>query len=77
MRRSTIKEIYSVKEAMDRLGLKGLKAFLRLERKYPHAFIVVKQTKGVEGRQGMQIHYDKATLDRFAEAREKSRQENP
>lgn len=72
-----MKETYTVKDAMDRLGLKGIKAFLRLERMYPHAFIVLKQTKGVDGRQGVQTHYDKPTLDRFAEAREKSRQENP
>ena len=71
------KETYTLKEAMDRLGIKGRSTFLRLERKYPQAFVIVKQTKGAKQKQGtnMHIHYDKATLDRFAETREKLNQE--
>ena len=72
-----MKDTYTVKEAMDRLGIKGIKAFLRLERMYPQAFIVLKQTKGADGRHAVQLHYDKATLDRFAEAREKTGEEKP
>jgi hypothetical protein len=69
------KETYTVKEAMDRLGLKSKSTFLRLERKYPQAFVVVKQTKGLQQKKGKLIHYDKATLDRFAETREHLNQE--
>ena len=69
------KETYTVKEAMDRLGLKSKSTFLRLERKYPHAFVVVKQTKGLKQKKGELIHYDKATLDMFAEQREQSKHE--
>lgn len=71
------KETYTAKEAMVRLGLKSLNGLLRLERKYPQAFIVVKQTKSLKQKRGthMHIHYDKATLDRFAEQREHLKQE--
>ena len=73
------KETYTVKEAMARLGLKSLNSLLRLERKYPQAFIVVEQTKGVKQKRGtyMHIHYDKATLDQFAKTREHPKQEKP
>ena len=71
------KETYTVKEAMDRLGLKSKSSFLRLERKHPQAFVVVKQTKGLKQKKGKLIHYDKATLDRFAETREPVNGEKP
>ena len=70
-------DTYTLKEAMDRLGVKNMKTFLKLKRKNPQAFVIVKQTKGVEQKQGVQIHYDKAMLDRFAEAREQFKQEKP
>jgi hypothetical protein len=69
------KETYTVKEAMVRLGVKSLTRLLRLERKHPQAFIVVKQTKGLKQKKGKIIHYDKATLDRFAKTREHLNQE--
>ena len=69
------KTTYTLKEAMDRLGVKHIKTFLRLERMNPQAFVIVKQTKGVAQKHGVQIHYDKATLDRFAERRELFKQE--
>jgi hypothetical protein len=69
-------EIYTRQEAMDRLGLRSVNSFLQLERKYPYAFVVVKQ--GLNRKVGYDKHlrYDKATLDRFA-AREHIKQEKP
>jgi hypothetical protein len=61
-----MKETYTVKEAMERLGVKGVKAFHHMESKYPEAFVIVNQ--GTAG--DKQTLYDKATLDRFADARE-------
>ena len=72
-----MKETYTVQEAMERLGLKSLNTFLRWERKYPQAVVVLKQTRGMKKRQGMQFHYDKAALDRFAKMREQSNPEKP
>jgi hypothetical protein len=71
------KETYTVKEAMERLGLKSINTFLRLERKYPQAFVVVKQTKSLTQKKGKRIHYDKASLDRFAEKREYVKKDQP
>ena len=72
-----MKDMYTMKEAMDRLGVRGLKSFLRLEHRYPHAFIILKQTKGATQKQGLHLHYDKAAIDRVAEMREKARQGKP
>jgi hypothetical protein len=56
-------ETYTLKEAMDRLGVKGTNAFDQLERRYPEVFVIVKQ--------GTSRHtlYHKAALDRFVEMR--------
>lgn len=59
-----MKETYTLKQAMDRLGLKTHISLLRLERKYPAAFVVLKQ------KQGKAIEYDKTTIDRFADLRD-------
>jgi hypothetical protein len=63
---------YTRLQAMERLGLKSANAFFQLVRKYPDAFVVMKQGKGRED-----IRYHKITLDRFAERREHFRQEKP
>jgi len=65
-----MQEFYTVKQAMERLGVKSAYAFSRMEKKYPEAFVVVQQAppKGYYGRK--KIHYDKATLDRFADSRD-------
>lgn len=68
---------YTLKEAMDRLGLKSANALFQLERKYPEAFVVMRRGPGKDVNSRRKIQYDKATLDRFAERREYFRQENP
>ncbi len=62
---------YTRREAMERLGLRTMFEFLRLEKKYPEAFVVVIRDphKAVE--------YDKTLLDQFANWRERFKQENP
>jgi hypothetical protein len=62
-----MKETYTLKQAMDRLGLKTHISLLRLERKYPAAFVVLKQGKTIE--------YDKTTIDRFADLRDHYKKE--
>jgi hypothetical protein len=69
-----MKETYTVKQAMERLGLKSLNTFLRWERKYPEVFVVVERTEGLNRRRGKHMHYDKAALDRFAKTREQFNQ---
>jgi hypothetical protein len=69
-------ETYTLKQAMDRLGLQSANVFFRLEREYPAAFVMMKRTgKNTNSRLG--VVYDKATLDRFAERREYFKQEKP
>jgi hypothetical protein len=71
-------EFYTLKQAMERLGVKSMNAFFRMERKYPEAFVVVQQSshKGrFESRK--HIHYDKAALDRFADSRDNSKKVKP
>jgi hypothetical protein len=63
-------EAYTRQQAMDRLGLKSVNAFLQLERKYPYAFVVVKHSLTREVGYDKDLRYDKPTLDRFAEMRE-------
>ena len=62
-------ETYTLKEAMERLGVKGRNAFLRMERRYPEAFAIVK--RGPD----RNVCYDKTTLDKFAERRAYFKQE--
>lgn len=63
---------YTRLQAMERLGLKSANAFFQLVRKYPDAFVIMKQGKGKDD-----IRYHKVTLNRFAERREYFRQEKP
>ena len=65
-----MKETYTRKEAMDRLGLSNMYEFVRLEKRYPEAFVVVIRDprKAVE--------YDKTLLDQFANWRERFKTEN-
>ena len=62
-------DTYTRKEAMELLGLKSLSALLRLERRYPEAFFVVKRGAYVHPR------YDKTLLDRFVAWRERFKEE--
>jgi hypothetical protein len=70
-------ETYTVKQAMERLGLQSANAFFQLERKYPEAFVVIKRGSGKDAKSRTGIEYDKATLERFAERREQFKQEKP
>ncbi len=62
-------ETYTLKEAMDRLGVKGANAFDQLERRYPEVFVIVKQGTSRYTRYH-HTQYHKATIDRFVEMRE-------
>ena len=54
---------YTNKQAMDKLNLTSRSAFYHLKRKYPHAFVVVKQrTTSGDG-----TLYNKQALDKFVE----------
>lgn len=67
-------DTYTLKQAMERLGLRSANGFFRLEREYPAAFVVMKRTgKSANSRLG--VEYDRATLDGFAERREYFKQE--
>jgi hypothetical protein len=63
-------ETYTLKQAMDRLGLRSANALFQLERSYPEAFVVMKQDNPKDLHSRRNVRYDKATLDRFAERRE-------
>jgi len=69
-------ETYTLKEAMERLGIKSANAFFQLERKYPDAFVVMQRgfsKKDVHSRKDIQYH--KAMIDRFAERRQYFKEE--
>jgi hypothetical protein len=68
-------EAYNRQQAMDRLGLRSVNAFLQLERKYSYAFVVVKHGPHRVMFHDKKVRYDKATLDTFAETREYFKQE--
>ena len=70
-------ETYTLKKAMERLGLQSANAFFQLERKHPEAFVIMKRGSGKDGKSRVGVEYDKATLDRFAERREYFKQEKP
>ena len=70
-------ETYTVKQAMERLGLQSANAFFQLERKYPEAFVVIKRGSSKDAKSRTGIEYDNATLERFAERREQFKQEKP
>jgi hypothetical protein len=70
-------ETYTLKQAMERLGLQSANAFFQLERKYPEAFVIMKRGSGKDAKSRTGVEYDKATLDRFALRREYFKQDNP
>lgn len=70
-------DTYTLKEAMDRLGLWSANALFQLERKYPDAFVVMNRAHGKDIPSRKDLRYDKATLDRFAERRKYFIQEKP
>jgi hypothetical protein len=53
-------EYYSLKQAMDLLGLYSVNGFHQLTRKHPDAFVIVETVKG------KQPLYDKDKIDEFA-----------
>ena len=55
-------EHYTRKEAMERLGIKTFRAFLRLEKEYPDAFVLIDENKP--------FLYDKEKLDKFIAMRQ-------
>ena len=68
-------ETYTLKQAMERLGLQSANAFFQLERKYPEAFVIMKRGSSKDAKSRTGVEYDRATLDRFAERREYFKQE--
>jgi hypothetical protein len=70
-------ETYTLKQAMERLGLQSANAFFQLERKYPEAFVVIKRASSKDARSRTGVEYDKAALERFAQRREQFKQEKP
>lgn len=66
-----MKGTYTRREAMERLGLENPYAFIRLEKKYPEAFVIVTRAANKHAL------YDKAILDRFANWRERFQEEKP
>ena len=65
MKRTT----YTLPEAMDKLGYRSANSFFQFVRKYTEAFVIMKHGPGT------QVHYHKATLDRFAERHEHFKKE--
>jgi hypothetical protein len=65
MKRTT----YTLQEAMNKLGYRSANSFFQFVREYSEAFVIMKQGPGT------QVHYHKATLDRFAERREHFKKE--
>ena len=59
-------QTYTREQAMERLGIKSMSAFRRLERNYPKVFINV--NLGVH--RDTQPLYDKTALDTFAQTRD-------
>jgi hypothetical protein len=68
---------YTLTEAMHRLGIRSANAFFQLERKYPHAFVIMKRGSGKDYHSRKGVLYHKATLDSFAERREYRNQGKP
>ena len=70
-------ETYTLKQAMERLGLQSANAFFQLERRYPEAFVVIKRGSSKDAKSRTGVEYDKAALERFAERREYFKQQKP
>ena len=64
-----MKGTYARKQAMERLKLKNRYAFLRLEKMYPEAFVIM--TRDAK----KHALYDKAIVDSFAKWRERFKEE--
>jgi hypothetical protein len=54
---------YTSKQAMAKLDLTSRSAFYHMKRKYPHAFVVVKESTESDNI----ARYDKQALDKFVE----------
>ena len=65
-------DTYTYDQVMKRLGLVSHNAFYQLQRKYPHAFVVVQHGTTKTGKGATQ--YDKQALDNFIEQREALKQ---
>ena len=59
-------QTYTLKQAMNKLGLTSRYAFQHVKSKQPHAFVVVNQRNS---RDSVTL-YNKQVLDKFAEMRE-------
>jgi len=64
---------YTREQAMGRLRMRSINAFLQLERKFPYVFV---NLNGSKTRQKNPC-YDKAVVDGFAITREHLKPENP
>ncbi len=58
-------QTYTLKQAMDMLGVTSHLAFHHLKTKHPHAFVIVNRRSG---RNDVTL-YDKQVLDKFAQMR--------
>ena len=65
-------EHYTLKQAMERLGMRSQNGFRQLERKYPEVFANVNPNKDKRNA----TWYDKDAVDKFARTREYFKQEN-
>jgi hypothetical protein len=59
-------QTYTLRQAMDKLGLTSRFAFHHLANRHPHAFVIVNQRRSRDS----VILYDKQVLDNFAKIRE-------
>jgi hypothetical protein len=66
-----VKATYTHKQAIERLGLKNAYTFVRLERKYPEAVVIVIRDADKHAL------YNKAILDRFVNWQERFKKEQP
>ena len=64
-------EYYTIKGAMEQLGIKTINGLRHIEKKYPDAFVLVNDPQDKYPR------YDKTTLDKFVAMRHYFSQEKP
>ena len=62
----TGKDTYTIKQVMERLGIKSSGAFRHLQKKYPEFFVPVAERNKSK-------HFDKALVDKFADMCEQLR----
>lgn len=65
-------QTYTLRQAMDKLGLTSRFAFHHLANRHPHSFVIVNQRNS---RDSVTL-YDKQVLDKFAEMRAYLRKQN-